>query len=47
MDIHGPPPGAGGPNGLSPERIAMYKEAGIRNQFITNLGDSIGPYVMG
>jgi hypothetical protein len=41
MNVHGPPPGAGGPNGPSPEKMAMYKEAGIRNAFIADIGGSI------
>jgi hypothetical protein len=48
MNVGGPSPGVeGGGHGPSPEQIAIYKEAGVRNEFITNLGNSIGPYVMG
>jgi hypothetical protein len=48
--MSGPPPGAVAGEGAgrpSPEQIAMYKEAGIRKLFVGDIGDGLGPYVMG
>lgn len=50
--MSGSPPGAGaGGAGAgarpSPEQIAMFKEAGIRKIFVADLGDGLGPYIMG
>ena len=47
--MSGAPPGAGAGAGArpSPEQIAMFKEAGIRKIFVADLGDGLGPYIMG
>jgi hypothetical protein len=39
-------PGDGAPT-LTPEQLAILKEAAIRGPFVENLGNSLGPYIMG
>jgi hypothetical protein len=41
--MSGPPAGVS----LTPEQIATFKKAAVRNTFIVDLGASIGPFVMG
>jgi hypothetical protein len=41
--MSGPPAGVT----LSPEQIATFKEAGVRNTFIADLSGGLGPFVMG
>jgi len=41
--MSGPPAGVH----LSPEQIAAFKEAGVRNTFIADLGAGFGPFIMG
>jgi len=31
----------------TPEQLALLKEAAIRGPFVANLGNSLGPYIMG
>ena len=41
--MSGPPAGVH----LSPAQIAAFKEAGVRNTFIADLGAGFGPFIMG
>jgi len=41
--MSGPPAGVT----LSPEQIATFKEAGVRNTFIADISAGLGPFVMG
>jgi len=41
--MSGPPAGVQ----LSPQQIAAFKEAGVRNTFIVDLSAGFGPFVMG
>jgi len=41
--MSGPPAGVQ----LSPEQIAAFKEAGVRNTFIADLSAGFGPFIMG
>ena len=48
----GPPgaggmPRAGGGGPPTPEQIAMFKEAGVRKLFASDIGAGFGPFVMG
>ena len=48
MSAAGPPSALGdGPRGPTPEQIAGFKEAGIRKTFVTDIGEALGPYIMG
>ena len=48
MSAAGPPSAfGGGPRGPTPEQIAGFKEAGIRKTFVTDIGEALGPYIMG
>jgi hypothetical protein len=40
-------PGVGGGTKPSPEQIAGFKEAGLRERFTVDIGAAIGPYIMG